>query len=131
VPSGSLTLGPGQPRMLVVFATWLVETSSLRGRLPALSRYATAARGGQLLALAAVDEAATEPAAGAAAAYLKHLGKPVAYPVALDATGWVADGYGVQDQPWLVLVSASGKIVWKHDGWLSVHALEAASGTHA
>ena len=44
---------------------------------------------------------------------------PLDYPVALDNTGRVADGYGVQDQPWLVLVSAAGKIVWSHDGWLS------------
>jgi hypothetical protein len=33
----------------------------------------------------------------------------------------------VADQPWFVLVSASGKTVWKHDGWLSVPALEAAA----
>ena len=44
-----------------------------------------------------------------------------------DATGRVADGYGVADQPWFVLTSASGKILWKHDGWLSVRALEAAA----
>jgi hypothetical protein len=74
-----------------------------------------------------VDEAATEPAAGAAAAYLKRLGRPLAYPVARDDTGRVADGYGVQDQPWFVLVFASGKIVWKHDGWLGLRALEAAA----
>jgi hypothetical protein len=47
--------------------------------------------------------------------------------VALDATGRLADGYGVQDQPWFVLTSASGKIVWSHDGWLPVAALEAAA----
>jgi hypothetical protein len=40
--------------------------------------------------------------------------------------GRVADGYGVQDQPWLALVSASGKIIWSHDGWLPVAALTAA-----
>lgn len=97
------------------------------GRLPVRKSHATAARGGRLPALAAVDEAVTEPSAGAAAAYLKGLGEPLAYPVGLDATGRVADGYGVQDQPWFVLVSASGKIVWKHDGWLSVRALEAAA----
>jgi hypothetical protein len=33
----------------------------------------------------------------------------------------------VQDQPWFVLTSASGKIVWQHDGWLSLAALEAAA----
>jgi hypothetical protein len=39
----------------------------------------------------------------------------------------VADGYGVQDQPWFALVSAAGKIVWSHDGWLPAAALEAAA----
>jgi hypothetical protein len=47
--------------------------------------------------------------------------------VAADATGRVADGYGVADQPWFVLTSATGKILWKHDGWLGVPALEAAA----
>jgi hypothetical protein len=37
------------------------------------------------------------------------------------------NGYGVQDQPWLVLVSASGRILWSYDGWLSLPALEAAA----
>jgi hypothetical protein len=30
VPSGSVTLGPGQPRLVMFFATWLSETSDLR-----------------------------------------------------------------------------------------------------
>ena len=50
----------------------------------------------------------------------------MSYPVALDTTGRVADGYGVQDQPWLDLVSASGKVLWSHDGWLPPAALIAA-----
>jgi hypothetical protein len=58
--------------------------------------------------------------------YLAGLGQPLQYPVGLDETGRLADGYGVQDQPWLVLVSSSGKIVWSHDGWLTQSALEAA-----
>jgi hypothetical protein len=43
----------------------------------------------------------------------------------------VADGYGVQDQPWLMLVSAAGKVVWTHDGWLPLPALEKAAAAHA
>jgi hypothetical protein len=39
----------------------------------------------------------------------------------------VADGYGVQDQPWFTLVSASGQVLWWHDGWLAPSALEAAA----
>ncbi len=52
---------------------------------------------------------------------------PLGYPVGLDTTGRIADGYGVQDQPWFELVSAAGKILWKHDGWLPASALEAAA----
>ena len=63
--------------------------------------------------------------------YLRSLGTSLDYPVALDTSGRVADGYGVQDQPWFALVSASGKIVWSHDGWLSQSALQAAVRQHA
>jgi len=42
----------------------------------------------------------------------------------------VADGYGVQDQPWLVLVNSAGKVTWSHDGWLAPSALEAAAAAH-
>jgi len=127
VPSGSLTLGPGRPHLVLFFATWLTETSDLRAQLSALSRYAHAARRGKLPQITAVDEAASEPSPGAARAYLARMGRPLGYPVALDTAGRLADGYGVADQPWFVLTSASGKIIWKHDGWLRVSALEAAA----
>ena len=127
VPSGSVTLGPGQPRLVMFFATWVAETSDLRAHLLALNGYARAARHGRLPGLVAVDEQTTEPSPGAAAAYLKGLGAPLRYPVAADVSGRLADGYGVADQPWFVLTSATGKIIWKHDGWLSVRALQAAA----
>jgi hypothetical protein len=47
---------------------------------------------------------------------LKQLG----YPVALDTAGRLADGHRIPDQPSYVLTSASGRIVWQHDGWLPV-----------
>jgi hypothetical protein len=62
--------------------------------------------------------------------FLRQLG-PLAYSVALDETGRLADGYGVQDQPWLALVSAAGKITWQHDGWVSLAALEKAAAAHS
>src|SRR5215471_3721070 len=46
VPSGSVTLGPGQPRLVMFFATWIAETSDLRAHLLALNSYARAARAG-------------------------------------------------------------------------------------
>ena len=127
VGSGSVTLGPGRPRLVVFFATWVAETSDLRAHLLALNSYAQAVRHGRLPGLVAVDEATTEPAPGAAAAYLKGLGAPLRYPVAADLTGRVADGYAVQDQPWFALISATGKVIWKHDGWVGIRTLEAAA----
>ncbi len=125
--AGSVTLGPGRARLVVFFATWLTETSDLRAQLLALNEYARAAGPGRLPGLTAVDETAIEPSVAAVRGYLADLGQPLRYPVALDRTGRLADGYGVQDQPWLVLVSAAGKIVWSHDGWLPLAALEAAA----
>jgi cytochrome oxidase Cu insertion factor (SCO1/SenC/PrrC family) len=121
----TVTLGPGRPRLVVFFATWLTETSDLKAELSALNGYVTAAAKRHLPALTAVDETVTEPSEGAVTAYLGALA-PLAYPVGLDKTGRLADGYGVQDQPWLALVNAAGKITWSHDGWLPLPALEQA-----
>jgi cytochrome oxidase Cu insertion factor (SCO1/SenC/PrrC family) len=126
----AVTLGPGKPRLVVFFATWLTETSALKAELTSLNAYAKAAAKNHLPALTAVDETVTEPSEAAVRAYLSQLG-PLDYPVGLDKTGRVADGYGVQDQPWLVLVSAAGKIVWSHDGWVPLPALEKAAAAHA
>lgn len=124
--AGTVTLGPGKARLVVFFATWLTETSDLNSELTSLNAYAKAAVSKHLPALTAVDETVTEPSAASVTAYLHQLG-PLSYPVALDQTGRVADGYGVQDQPWLVLVSKSGKITWQHDGWVSLASLEKAA----
>jgi len=123
---------PGHPplassRSLAYISGQTPAARDLRAHLLALNGYARAARHGRLPGLVAVDEQTTEPSPGAAAAYLKGLGAPLRYPVAADVTGRVADGYGVADQPWFVLTSATGKIIWKHDGWLSVRALQAAA----
>jgi cytochrome oxidase Cu insertion factor (SCO1/SenC/PrrC family) len=126
LPSGSLTLGPGTPHLIVFFATWLGQTSDLRSQLLGLGQYARAARAAGLPALTAVDETAAEPSLATVRAYLASLGRPLGYPVALDETGRLADGYGVQDQPWYVLTSPAGAIIWKHDGWLTAGQLTAA-----
>ena len=122
-PGGTVTLGPGKARLVVFFATWLSETSDLRTELTSLNAYVKDAAGKHLPALTAVDEAATEPSDAAVNSYLHQLG-PLSYPVALDQTGRLADGYGVQDQPWLVLVNAAGKITWQHAGWVPLATLE-------
>jgi hypothetical protein len=124
---GTVALGPGKAHLVVFFATWLTEVSDLKSELLTGNAYTAAARRQGLPPLVAVDETVTEPSVQAVRSYLSGLGTPLAYPVALDTTGRVADGYDVQDQPWLVLVSASGKILWSHDGWVSLSALEAAA----
>ena len=124
--NGTVAFGPGKARLLVFFATWLSETSDLNSELTGLNAYAKAAAGKQLPELTAVDETVTEPSAAAVTSYLHQLGA-LSYPVALDESGRLADGYGAQDQPWLVMVNKAGKIVWNHDGWLSVPELEKAA----
>ena len=132
LPSGSLTLGPGQARLTVFFATWLTETSDLTSELTGLNQYVQTAHADSLPGLVAVDEESSEPSLGAVSSYLAGLHGSLSYPVALDETGQLADGYGVQDQPWFVLTSASGGILWKHDGWLPpdqlVTAVRSAAG---
>jgi cytochrome oxidase Cu insertion factor (SCO1/SenC/PrrC family) len=126
-PGSTVALGPGQARLVMFFATWLSEVSDLKSELAGGNAYVAAARRDGLPPLVAVDETVVEPSDQAVRSYLKNLGTSLSYPVALDTTGRVADGYGVQDQPWLVLVSASGKILWSHDGWLPPSALESAA----
>jgi thiol-disulfide isomerase/thioredoxin len=70
---------------------------------------------------------------------LRRLPTPLSYPVAIDSSGRLADGYGVQDEPWLVLVSGAGRVLWYHDvsaaGWLSpgelAHEVDAALSRHS
>jgi cytochrome oxidase Cu insertion factor (SCO1/SenC/PrrC family) len=120
----SVRLGPGRPELIVFFATWLTETSDLVGQMEQLNAYQATASARHLPALVAVDETTTEPTPTALSDFLRSLPHPLAYPVAEDTEGRVADGYGVQDQPWFDLVSARGTIVWHHDGWVPLSQLE-------
>jgi thiol-disulfide isomerase/thioredoxin len=111
----------GAPRLLLFFATWDRTVTDLGAKLDALDSYAAAAPAAGLPALTAVDEASVEPGPGALEALLAGLARPLSYPLAIDADGRLADGYGVEDEPWLVLLSASGQLLWHRDvataGW--------------
>jgi hypothetical protein len=111
--------------MVMFFATWLSETSDLRAELRQASAYQAYAVQHHLPELTGVDEVTTEPSAKDVKSYLAPLG--LGYPVALDTDGRVGDGYQVQDLAWFALVSASGKIVWTHDGWPTLAAMEQAA----
>jgi hypothetical protein len=127
--SGSVSLGPGKPRLVVFFASWLTETSDLKAELTGLNSYTSYAAAHGLPGVTAVDETVTEPSVAGVRSYLSSIGT-LHYPVGLDLTGRVADGFAVQDQPWLSLVSATGKITWSHDGWVSLPTLEKAAAAH-
>jgi cytochrome oxidase Cu insertion factor (SCO1/SenC/PrrC family)/thiol-disulfide isomerase/thioredoxin len=125
---GSLELGPGSPRLLLFFASWDQEVMDLKSHLDGLNAYARGAAATKLPQLVAIDEGTVEPSATALPRLLHQLKSPPRYPIAIDASGRVADGYGVQDEPWVVLVSKSGTPLWYQDistaGWPSTSALE-------
>ncbi|MBO0821021.1 MAG: SCO family protein, partial [Nocardiopsaceae bacterium] len=123
--NGTVPLGGHQARLVVFFATWLDYVSDLKSGLGSLNSYSAYAAAHHLPPVTAVDEAATEPSPQAVRSYLASAGT-LKYPVALDTTGRVADGYQVQDQPWLALVNAAGKVTWSNDGWLPAPELEKA-----
>jgi thiol-disulfide isomerase/thioredoxin len=125
---GTVRLGPSRiPHLYVFFATWDQEVSGLAGQLDALDRYASSADASGLPALTAVDEASVEPSPTALSGFLGGLPHPLSYPVAIDQSGRVADGYQVLGVPWFVLASPTGHILWYREvstsGWTSSSAL--------
>lgn len=119
----SVVLGKAHPHLLLFFAGWLGESADLSTKLAVLNHYAAAARRQDWPAPVAIDELATEPSADAARELLASLVATLRAPIVEDAQGRLADGYQVQDLPWFVLTSGSGRILWHHDGWLSSAAL--------
>lgn len=109
---GRVTLGPGRAHLYVFFDTWDREVMGIGGQLDALNRYATTAAPRHLPALTAVDEGSVEPSRSALPSFLRSLPRPLHYPVAIDSTGRVGDGYEVEGSPWLVLIAPSGRIAW-------------------
>ena len=85
-------------------------------------------RGSGLPPLTAVDEASVEPSSTALPKFIGSLTHPLSYPVALDETGRIADGYQVQGEPWFVLTSPSGGSPWYREvyteGWPTLKELE-------
>ncbi len=119
---GSVKLGPGSgPHLVLFFDTWETEITDLSAQLGALNRYQAAARHDGLPPLVAIDEAGVEASPQALPRFLEALPHPLSYPVAVDESGRVADGYRVQDSPWLELVSGSGRFLFYEDlavkGW--------------
>ena len=123
---GKVQLGPGRgPHLVLFFNSW---DPGAAGHLEQLNGYAAL---NSVAPLVAIDELNVEPSLST---FLKLVDRlDLQYPVAVDPDGRVADGYGVEDSPWLTLVSGAGKIVWHYnvaeEGWPSTRAL--VSRVHA
>jgi cytochrome oxidase Cu insertion factor (SCO1/SenC/PrrC family) len=122
----TVTFGRGHAHLVVFFATWVDENSNLTQQLRALDGYQQAARARGWPQVVAVDEASTESSPAALPSLLSGLHGSLDYPVVVDRYGQLADGYGVQDQPWVELVSADGKIMFRNDGWFPEPGLTGA-----
>jgi cytochrome oxidase Cu insertion factor (SCO1/SenC/PrrC family) len=135
---GSIRLGPGSgPKLALFFDTWAAEVTNLRAGLERLARYTSIGGAGPgHPSVVAIDEAKVEPSPAALRRFLADLPRPLGYPVAIDRSGRVADGYGVEDSPWLTLVSGSGRVLFSYDvsvkGWPTapqlLHKVQAALG---
>ena len=128
VGGGTVRLGPGSGAHLVLFFnTWETEVTDLGKQLVALNRYQAAAKRKGLPPLVAIVEGGVEASPQALPRFLHRLPHPLSYPVAVDRNGSVADGYEVQDSPWLMLVSRSGKVRFSEDlaakGWPTLRQL--------
>jgi cytochrome oxidase Cu insertion factor (SCO1/SenC/PrrC family) len=127
--TGHVTLGPGHPHVVVFLASWDEEISDLPAELRALAGYQREALRRGWPTVVAVDEKPTETSPADLARLLASSGGArLGYPVVADTTGRLADGYGVQDLPWIELISASGQIRYHHDGWLPGTALARLAG---
>jgi cytochrome oxidase Cu insertion factor (SCO1/SenC/PrrC family) len=130
---GSVRLGPGSgPHLVLFFDTWDSEVTDLSVQLEALNRYQAVAKRTGLPRLVAVDEGQVEASPQALSRFLRALPRRLSYPVVVDSSGAVADGYRVDDSPWLELVSNHGRFLFFDDlaarGWPGLRKLRATVG---
>jgi cytochrome c biogenesis protein CcmG/thiol:disulfide interchange protein DsbE len=124
---GVVRLGPGRPRLVLFFATWDRQITGLTGGLENLKRYQALAIKHGLPQLTSIDEGSVEPR-GALSAFMESLPSPLNYPVAIDTSGRLADGYEVDGQPWLMVLNSTGQIAFYYSvaalGWPTTAKLE-------
>ncbi|MGH7776208.1 MAG: SCO family protein [Candidatus Dormibacterales bacterium] len=121
-PHPEIEIGKGVGHLAVFWATWVPDAAA---NLTALNGYQQVAQARHLPSVVAIDVEPTETDPGAARAFLEQAGL-LLYPVAGDTNGRVADLYSVQDLAWYTLTDARGRVLWQHDGWVSVADLESS-----
>lgn len=124
-----VVLGDAHPHLMLFFASWLGHDSNLSKHLAALDSYGAMARQRGWASPVAVDVLTVEPSPAQARRRLAPLAAALHTPIIEDKSGRLADGYNVGDLPWFVLTSASGKVIWKHDGWLPAAVLKRDVGS--
>ena len=77
---GAVQLGPGSPRLLMFFATWVTEVTDLAGQLDLLGRYEATAAAQGLPKLDAVDGGQRRAVAGGIGAVPGHANSPARLP---------------------------------------------------
>lgn len=124
-----VVLGSAHPHLLLFFAGWMGPSKELKKNLAVLDSYAAQARERGWPSPVAVDVMPTEPSAAEARQVLEPLAATLETPIVEDSSGRLADDYHVDDLPWFVCNTASGEIVWRHDGWLSGASVIGQIGT--
>jgi cytochrome oxidase Cu insertion factor (SCO1/SenC/PrrC family) len=126
--TGQVLVGPGHAHVVIFLASWVSEVSDLPAELQVLAAYQREALRQGWPGVVVIDESQTETTPGAmAAAAARAGGGALGYPVAADTSGRLADGYGVQDMPWIEVTSPGGQILYRHDGWLPAATLARAA----
>lgn len=125
----SVVLGSAHAHLLVFFAGWLDQGPALTEDLSVLDSYATLAQQRGWPSPIAVDVVPTEPSVTEAQQVLTPVAAQLRTPIVEDTTGGLADDYHVDDLPWFVLSSATGDILWRHDGWLSAAEIRQQVGS--
>lgn len=127
-----IALGRGHRHLVVFIASWLNEIYNVPARLRVLASYQRQAVRHGWPSVVALDETQTESSASVLPKLLAAAGGTrLGYPVGADTSGRMADGYGVQDLPWIEIISSAGQVVYKHDGWLSESALAHAAAARS
>jgi len=115
----TVALGTAHPHLVLFFGGWLGQDVNLSKSLAPLDSYAALAQRQGWPSPVAVDVLPTESSPAEARKELDPIAARLQTPIVEDASGRLADNYHVDDLPWFVLSSNSGKILWHHDGWLS------------
>jgi thiol-disulfide isomerase/thioredoxin len=113
--------------MVLFFATWDRQITGLAGGLEGLKRYQSLAIKHGLPQLTSIDEGSVDPH-GALQAFTRALPSKLNYPIGIDTSGRLGDGYEADGQPWLMEVNSTGQIAFYYSvaalGWPTTAKLE-------